>query len=422
MKKKLVSLLLVAAMGVSMLVGCGGNANGDGSQGGNTGGTDGPVAITLKVWCPDNQISSGLMDEQTKAFAEANKDKWTITWDVKAVGEGDAKAEILKDVNAAADVFFYANDQISELVNAGAIARLGGDTQKMVKETMDEAIVKTVTVDDALYGIPFTHNTFFMYYDKTVISDEEAKSLDTILAKETGDDVVNFILDSAGGWKLGSFFYGAELSVFGPDGNDFAAGCDWDSETGVGVASYLIDVLKNPKVKFESDVQQYASENKLGAWFDGAWNYDTYANAVGKENLGIAVLPKFTVNGTEYQLKPFYGTKAIGVNAKSQNMAAAVAFAAYLGSEEQQIARFEKSAQVPTNNVAAATDAVKNDPIAAVILAQYEHSVNQPIAAIFGSKYWANAGSIPSDILNDKCTKENVQTYMGEIVLAIEAE
>jgi len=417
MKKKLVSLLLVAAMGVTMLAGCGGNANGNGTQNSQA---SGPQAITLKVWCPDNQKE--LMNEQQKAFQEANKDKWTITWETAYVGEGDAKAEILKDVNAAADVFFYANDQVSELVAAGAIAKLAGDTEKMVKESMDEAIVNTVTVDGALYGIPFTHNTFFMYYDKTVISDEEAKSLDTILAKDTGADVLNFILDSAGGWKLGSFFYGAELSVFGPDGSDFAAGCDWDSATGVGVATYLIDLLKNPKVKFESDVVQYAKEHKLGAWFDGAWNYDLYAENVGAENLGIAVLPKYTINGTEYQLKPFYGTKAIGVNAKSQNMGAAIAFAKYLGSEEQQIARFEKSAQVPTNTVAANTEAVKADPIAAVILAQFEHSVNQPIASIFGSKYWSNAGAIPGDILNDKCTKDTVQTYMGEVVMAIEAE
>ena len=417
MKKKVLSLLLVAAMGISMLVGCGGNAGSseDNSQ-------SGPKAITLKVWCPQNQIDSGLMAEQQAAFAEANKDKYTITWETAAVGEDVAYTEVSKDVEAAADVFFYANDQVTKFLEIGAIARLGGSTEKMVNDTMAAAVVDTVKVNGALYGIPFTHNTFFMYYDKTLLTEEDIKSLDTIVAKNTGDNVYNFLFDSAGGWKLGAWYYGAGCSVFGADGSDLAAGCDWAGKTGVAVTNYLIDLLNNKKVASSGKAEELAAEHRLGAWFDGAWAYETYYEALG-EDLGMATIPTYKLEGKDVQLKGFYGSKAIGVNAQSKNMAAAVEFAAFLGSEEQQLARFEKSAQIPTNKNAAASDAVQSDPMAAVIVAEANNcSVAQPTASVFGTRYWNYADTIPTKIKSGDITKANVEKALQDMVTSMTAE
>lgn len=425
MKKKLVSLLLVAAMGVSMLVGCGGGGSNTDTQAGNAGnaGESGGVQdITLSVWCPQNQIESGLIEAQQKQFAEENKDKWNITWKTTPVGEDVAKTEVLKDVEAAADVFFYPNDQIMEFVNAGALARIGGDTEKMVKETMAENVVNTVAVGDALYGIPFTHNTFFMYYDKTLLTEEDIKSLDTIVAKQTGDGVYNFNFDSAGGWKLGAWYYGAGLTVFGDLGDDLATGCDWNSATGVAVTNYLIDLLSNPKVGNGLVVEELAAEHKIGAWFDGAWNYEKYHEALG-DDLGLATIPTYNLNGTDVQLKGFYGSKAIGVNAMSKNLQAAIAFASFLGSEEQQVARYEKSAQVPTNLEAAKIEAVQNDLMSAVIVAESNNcSVAQPTAALFSSRYWNYADTIPTKIKTGELTKDNVQAFLDEMVASMTAE
>ena len=423
MKKKVLSLLLVAAMGMSMLVGCGGGK--DTPAGGDTQAPAGDTQvaatdITLTVWCPQNQIDTGLMDAQQKAFAEAHPE-WNITWKTAPVGEDVAKDEILKDVEAAGDVFFFANDQVQELVKAGAIARLGGDTEAMVNETIAASVVNTVKVGDALYGIPFTHNTFFMYYDKSIMTEEDIKSLDTIVAKETAEGVYNFNFDSAGGWKLGAWYYGAGLTVFGDLGDDLSVGCDWNSEKGIAVTNYLINLLNNPKVGNGLVVEELAVDHKIGAWFDGAWNFDKYKEALG-DDLGMATIPTYTLDGETYQLKGFYGSKAIGVNAKSANLQAAVAFAAFLGSEEQQIARFEKSAQIPTNINAGATEAVQNDALAAVIVAEANNcSVAQPSAAEFSSRYWSYADTIPTNIKTGELTSANVQEFMDNLVASMTA-
>ncbi len=444
MKRFLVALLM-AAMTVTAVTGCGSkggdSAKGDSGAATNAGteakeseaadnsgaaGDSGAAAsgetadITLKVWCPQNQVDTGIMDEQQKAFA-AEHPEYNITWVTEIVGEDKCQESVLKDVGAAADVFLFASDQLPSLVEAGAIARLGGSTEEMVKSTIAESVVATAMVDDALYAIPFTHNTFFMYYDKTILDDADITSLEKIMAKETADNVYNFYFESAGGWKLGCYYYGAGLSIFGPDGSDLAAGVDWNSEKGVAVTNYLIDLINNPKCAYDGEisVSELAGDHRIGAWFDGSWNYDLYKDILG-DDLGMAIIPTFNPDGTDYQLLGFYGSKCIGVNAQSQNMAAAVAFAAYLGNEENQILRYEKSAQVPANMAAGESEAVKADPLATVLVEEANKaSVAQPANSTFSTRYWTYAGAIPTEIRSKEITKDNVQEKLDAFVTAM---
>lgn len=411
--KKLLALALVGVMSASLLIGCGGKSEGEGGKA-----SSGPEAVKLTVWCPQNQVESGIMEKQQKAFAEANKDKWTITWETNVVGEDVAKDQVLNDVEAAGDVFFFANDQVVALKEAGALAKLGGSTLEMVESTMAEAVVNTAKIDGDLYGIPFTHNTYFMFYDKTIMSEDDVKTIEGIVNKETAEGVYNFYFESAGGWKLGAWYYGAGCSVFGANGDDLSAGCDWNNETGVAVTNYLIDLIANPKVGYDGEitVSELVDDHKIGVWFDGSWNYQLYKDKLG-DDLGLAVIPTFNLNGEDHQLLSFYGSKCIGVNAHSKAPAAANAFAAYLGSEEQQLLRFELSGQAPTNLTAGENEAVLADEVSTVLVNQSNTaSVAQPTSAIFSNRYWANAGTIPTEIRNNNITHDNVQEQLDKLV------
>lgn len=411
--KKLLALALVGVMSASLLIGCGGKSEGEGGKA-----SSGPEAVKLTVWCPQNQVESGIMEQQQKAFAEANKDKWTITWDTNVVGEDVVSTQVLNDVEAAGDVFFFANDQVVTLKEAGALAKLGGTTLEMVESTMAEAVVDTAKVDGDLYGIPFTHNTYFMFYDKTLMTEEDVKTMEGIVNKETAEGVYNFYFESAGGWKLGAWYYGAGNTIYGANGDDLSAGCDWNNETGVAVTNYLIDLISNPKVGYDGEitVSELVDEHRIGVWFDGSWNYQLYKDKLG-DDLGLAVIPTFNLNGTDHQLLSFYGSKCIGVNAYSKAPAAANAFAAYLGSEEQQLLRFELSGQAPTNLAAGENEAVLADEVSTVLVNQSNTaSVAQPTSAIFSTRYWTNAGTIPTEIRNGNITHDNVQAQLDKLV------
>ncbi len=438
MKKKVLACTLAAVLSVSMLAGCGNDGNsgsssdaGSGStqqssdSGADAGSTDngGSTEVTdvaLKVWCPQNQVDTGVMAEQQAAFAAAHPE-WNITWTTEIVGEDNAKTEVLKDVDAAADVFLFASDQLIELVDAGAIAQLGGEAEKLVKETIADSVRATAMIGDATYAIPFTHNTFFMFYDKTIMDESDVTSLEKIMAKETADNVYNYYFESSGGWKLGAYYYGAGLTVFGPEGNDLEAGVNWNNETGVAVTNYLIDLINNPKCAYDGEiaVSELIEDHRLGVWFDGSWNYDTYKNILG-DDLGIGVIPTFNPDGNDYQMLGFYGSKCIGVNAHSKNMVAAVAFATFLGNEENQTLRYQKSAQIPTNINAGASEAVSADPLAAVIVKEAnEASVMQPSHSVFSSRYWTYAGAIPTEIRSGAINKDNVQEKLDAFVKAM---
>ena len=424
MKRKTLALLLAGAMALSLLSGCGGGDDKPSGSSSTPGGTSDEVTdITLKVWCPSNQIDTGIMDQQQKAF-QAEHPEWNITWDVTAVGEDTAQESVLRDVEAAADVFFFANDQLPTLVNAGAIAQLGGSTAEMVNSTMAEAVINTAMSDGKLYAIPFTHNTFFMYYDKTLLDESQIKSIESIMAASTPDNAYNFYFESAGGWKLGAWYYGAGLSVFGPSGSDLSAGCDWNNATGLAVTNYLIDLINNPKCAYDGEiaVSELIGDHRLGAWFDGAWNYDTYHDVLG-DDMGMAAIPTFNPDGNDYQLLGFYGSKCIGVNAKSKNPAAAVAFAAFLGNEENQVLRYEKSAQIPTNINAAESDAVKSDALATVLVEESNNcSVMQPVNDVFAARYWTYAGAIPTEIRSGEINTGNAQAKLDTFVASMTAE
>lgn len=379
--------------------------------------------VALKVWCPQNQIDSGAMEQMQKAF-EAEHPEYKITWTTEVVGEDKCQDEVLKDVGNAADVFLFSNDQLPPLVEAGAIAQLGGDTEAMVRNDMADSVKDTVMIDDKVYGIPFTHNTFFMYYDKTLLDESDITSLEKIMAKETADDVYNYYFESAGGWKLGCYYYGAGCSIFGPDGSDLSAGVDWNSATGLAVTNYLIDLINNPKCAFDGEitVSELIESHRLGAWFDGSWNYQLYKDALG-DDLGLAVIPTFNPDGTDHQLLGFYGSKAIGVNAQSKNMAAAVQFAAFIGNEENQILRYELSQQVPANKAAGSSEQVLADPLATVLINESNTaSVAQPVNSTFSARYWSYAGAIPTEIRSGEITKENAQEKLDAFVAAMTAE
>lgn len=432
MKKisRLLALLLITLMVIGSFAACGTKDNtGEDNTGNQTevtkapDTTEAPKDVTLKIWAPENQIQPGTIDSMTKSF-QALHPEWNIAFTVETQGEDKAKDEILKDVAAAGDVFFFANDQLTELVNAGAIARLGGSTEEMVKSTMAESVVDTVTVNGAIYAIPFTHNTFFMYYDKSLLSEEDITSMEKIMAKKTPAGVYNFVFDSAGGWKLGAWYYGAGLTIYGESQTDFAAGANWNNEKGVAVTNYLIDLINNPKTAFadEVSVSELVAEHKLGAWFDGSWNYDLYKKAIG-DDLGLAILPTFNPDGNDYQLRSFYGSKAIGVNAQAAYPEVAVAFAAYLGSEEMQLQRFIETGQVPTNLKAGGSAEVQANEVAKVIVEEVEKaSVVQPTSAEFSSRYWANAGGIATEIRSGDLNKKNVKEKLDTFVASLEVK
>ena len=299
--KKIIALLLALVMVIG-LVACGGTtteptkapaANNDAPE------AEAPAEvqdITLKVWAPqvDQETEESWLPVMLAKFEEAHPE-YNITWDVGVCGEGDAAGIVKNDPAAAADVYFYANDQMGTLIEAGALAKLGGSYLEGVQANFAQTHVDLLTyTDGGVYGFPTAPNTWFMWYNKSIFSEEDIKNLNTMLEK----GVVSFPMDNS--WYTGSFFFGVGGTVFGPQGNDAAAGIDFSSDLCVEAAKFMVDMAASPNFVNDVDGTGLAGmlDGSIGAMFSGDWDEPNLA-ALG-EDLGCAMLPTFTMNGTDY--------------------------------------------------------------------------------------------------------------------------
>ncbi len=409
--KKFLALLLAAVMMLA-LVACGGNntANNAANDTANnaadkTDDNAAPEAITLKVWGPqeDQADDNSFLPVACAKFAEAHPE-WDITWVFEVCAEGDAGTMVTKDPSAAADVYMFANDQLGTLLQANAIARLGGATLEQVMADNSETMVASVTSGEGVYGVPFTGNTWFLYYDKSVYSEEDIKSLDAMMAKKT----VAFPVTNT--WYLPAFYFANGGTMFG-DGTDGAAGITFGGEAGAAATTYVANALAaGTLIDDASGAGLDGLRNgTLGAIFSGTWDAANVAEALG-ENYGAAQLPCITIDGAEKQLYSFSGSKAFGVNPNAANPKAASALAAWLGSAEMQDLHFElrNGEVIPCNAELLKSDADYTGNPAA--LAQDATIANtsklQPSIPEMGA-YWGNAESLGKALANGEINAGN---------------
>lgn len=424
MKKKVLSAMLVAAMTATMFAGCGSDkGTTNGTQSGSTDTTKDTqvetqdVKLTVMGPSEDQDDAQGAwLKTECEAFNEEHPE-WNITFDYVTCSESDAKDTVLQDPASAADVFMFANDQIADLVDAGALTKLGGDAAEYVKSSNSEAMAATVTYNGDIYGVPYTSNTWFMYYDKRVFSEDDVKSLDTMIKKGK----VAFPFDN--GWYLASFYAANGCTIFG-DGTDASKGYDFGGDNAVAVTNYIVKLFNNKNFVMDSNDGSLGlaglKDGSVNAYFNGNWNYDAVVKNLGEENVGVAALPTITVDGKECQLKAFLGSKAIGVNANCANQEVAVKLAAYLGSEDAQLKHFELRKQAPVNKNLATNDEIAKDAVASAMANVAANcSIAQPIipmqaywdaATPFGDAFVHGAeGQITADNAKEKTEAFNEQ-------------
>ena len=357
--KKIIALVLAALMILS-LAACAPAANNNPTNPGTDGGVK---EFTIKVWTPTEDQAEGnsWLAAMEKKFEDLHPE-YKITWDNSTMGEGDAGNAVIADVTASADVFMFANDQLGNLVKAGGLSKLVGDFKTQILNDNGEFMINTVThTDNELYGFPVTNNTWFMYYDNTKFTAEDVKNLDTMIAKD------KVYLPFATGWTSGCIFLGTGCSLFGESGRDASVGIDFAGQKGYTAAKKMIELVGNANVVTGGMDVSVLKNGQVGATFSGSWDAAGLKEALG-DKLGVAMLPKFTVDGQEYQMTAMSGSKCVGVNPNSNNVdgkqLACTEFAAFLASEEAQLARYTMRGVIPAHKNLKSNDAIAADAVA----------------------------------------------------------
>ena len=395
--KKYIALLLITATVLSSFTGCSRQEEG---------GNKGAEKFTLTVWGPqeDQANSESWLPLMCETFNDAHPE-WDITFKYGVCSEGDAGKNISADPSGSADVYFFANDQLGMLLQANAISRLGGSTLEEIKSSNSESLVASVTAaDGGVYGVPFSGNTWFMFYNKSIFSEEDVKSLDRMLEKGK----VAFPLTNS--WYMGAFYLANGCTLFGESGTDAEAGVDFGGKKGVETTEYLVDLAANKNFINDAEGAGLSGiiDGTVGAMFSGSWDAQKIEEALG-DDFGAAPLPVAAIGGSEKQLLSFAGSKAIGVNPACDHPEAAVALASFLGSLEAQRSHYEMRSIIPSNEKLLAEDRLKED---ATAQAQAETinrtSFLQPSIPEM-SAYWVPVENMGKAIVNKDVTHANAK-------------
>ena len=424
--KKQLSLAMAAAMTLS-LAACSGASgsssaapatSGAASEGATSeasaAGADNWGDVTLTMWGAEEDQT--MLREMADAFIEENKDKGNITINIGACSEADAKDNVLTDPTAAADVYAFADDQLNELVAAGALQEVTLNADD-VKSRNLAGSVEAASLDGKLYAYPMTaDNGYFLYYDKSVISEEDAQTVDGILAAAAAAGRT-FDMTLNDGWYIYSFFAGAGLeATLADDGVNTV--CNWNEAPGADVAQAVMDIAANSAFVSapDADIVSGIKNGTVCAAVSGTWNAQVAQDTWG-DNYAATKLPTYTMNGEQVQMGSFAGYKLVGVNPHSQNVGVAMMLADYITNEANQQKRFEDRQLGPSNINVNASDAVQSAPAIAALAAQSDFSDLQRV----GANYWDPAASLGQILQSGDTQGKTTQQLVDDAVAGITA-
>ena len=340
--------------------------------------------VSLRV--TGSEADQAMLAQMAESFKEKYASEANIEITVEVLGEADCKNVLLADVLNAPDVFAFADDQLISLAASGVLKQV--DNADAIKAANLAEAVSAASVGDRLYAFPMTaDNGYFLYYDKSVFTEEDVQTMDGILAAaEAAGKKVG--MDWSSGWYTYSFFGNTGME-FGLNEDGVTNFCTWNGSgngvTGLQVAEAMFAIASHPA--FESMVNDEfiagVKDGSVAACVSGVWDAANVKEAWG-ENYAAVKLPTYTCGETQVQMASFSGYKMVGVNSYSEHADWAMKFADWITNEENQKLRFELRELGPSNINAAGSDAVSQAPAIQALLQQSEFASLQRV----GNNYW----------------------------------
>ncbi|MDO5436404.1 MAG: extracellular solute-binding protein [Clostridia bacterium] len=350
----------------------------------------------ITVWVAEE--IKDLTIKQIEDFNANNEFGIKFNATVEPVSESEAATNMIVDVEAGGDIFCFAQDQFARLVQAGALAKLSPEAAEAAGAANTAGVVAAATSGDAMFAFPLTaDNGYFMYYDKTVVAEDHIDSMEDIIADcEAANKFFSFEMESSA-WYLASFFFatGCESEwTTDEDGEFISVNDTFNSPNGLIAVKGMKKLVDSVSHNSSSSGSAFASGSAVVV--TGTWDYNTVLDILG-DNMGVADLPCFTVDGVQYHLGSYNGCKLMGIKPQvDEDKAAALELLAeYLTGEQCQLERFEERSWGPANLAAQGSEAVQANPGLVALNAQAPYSI--PQGQIHGS-WWDIAKVIGDDV------------------------
>lgn len=378
--------------------------------------------VKLSVWWSDEEDRE-LINRTIKAFQEEHADEAVFEIAVSKENILTVRETVLNNVNAAADIFVFADDQFEALRQAGALLEISENVDDIIAANggKDNGACRAAMYDDRLYAYPLAAgNGYFLYYNSAYFSAEDIQNLDRML-EISAENGKKLTIDYSSGWYIYSFFQGAGLELkLSADG--IANECNWNAVdaqyAGVDVAEAMLQIALHDGF-VSCDDQGFLDGVRNGniiAGVNGPWNAEAVKQAWG-DDFATAKLPCYTIAGDQVQMSSFSGYKLLGVNPNSENSYWAMKLAERLSDEEMQLGRFASIGECPSNVNAALSEEVLASPVIAALSEQSQYAHAQHIA----DTYWHPTYIYGITIAGGNPDHQDLQTLLDNMTNEITA-
>lgn len=275
----------------------------------------------ITVWVGNESVEfyQNVADDWVDANAALSPD-FHFTVEVAGHDTGSVAGDLINDASACADIYTAAHDNIGKLA-AGKYAKPFYDgyiyDQIIADNPTSFTNVCYSVVDGkrALYGSPYIGQALFLMYNKQYVTAEQAQTFEGLKAAAaaistptkkvnavtvTGTDGYNYSFNLL---AQNNETHATSLKLY--EGGNKATGSCWaqgeDAVANLRWAQRYFGEENGLAWASSSGWEQDLSNTGTLALISGSWKYNAFANAVGVSNVGVAMIPTYTLTSADVE-------------------------------------------------------------------------------------------------------------------------
>lgn len=321
MKKKLMSILLGAAMCMSLLAGCGNGAKDDQTAAADSSNssvqedtqasasdeaqetTDTQQAasgekITLQFWNVFTGSDGDILREIVDNYNKTNTDNIEIQMDIMPNDQLQQKLPAAIATGTAPDFVLFGVENLAPYVSNDSLEDISDfwDVTGVDKSNFLENVLELSHVDGKLYGTPMQYNVTYLYWNKDLF---EAAGLDPEKAPATLDELAEYAEKctdpSKNQYGLAmptNVTYMQFLWANGGDADDPQTNTNLlDSEENIKTLTWLQDLMVNKKVSPENitgpEADTMLQAGQIAMYMSGPWQI----NGLREQGINFGIAP-----------------------------------------------------------------------------------------------------------------------------------
>ncbi|HPL08912.1 MAG TPA: extracellular solute-binding protein [Clostridia bacterium] len=410
------ALLLALCMIAALFAGCAKKAN--------------PLTIWVGVESVD--FYTAKMAEYVENYKTKTGEDFPYQIAVQGVDTGSAASKVLDDIDAGADIFTIAHDNLPKLTaGASAIAPVRSQALlNQIKSDNPQAFLDVIDMNvqgtTYTFGIPYIAQSLILMYNTKYLTKDDVKTWEGIWAAAKKHNMQSVSLTGSDGFN-NSFLVLAKNettkkmpTVLYEDG--ITENCNFTSDEVVAIMQWgqrFFTGANGAKMPTDSGWEiELRDEISLGV-ITGAWKFNAAKAALGA-NLGITTLPSFTLTaedvkgtnvkaGTVYRSGTFADCKVFVMKKGSDKADYLEDILLFLTSKEVQEQSFIECANLPAYKNAVKefasmqTDNLETE-LAARQLDMFDYGIPQPFGTPTSQFYYYSKGApdLIREILENK--------------------